>query len=116
MLAGGWEKGSIQRRRIPALRILLANIGCSVKDQIQLIDKDDDDDNDDDDDLSVLYKKELLFLFIVLSFLGPRPWHMEVPRPGVKSATAASLHHSHSNARSKLHLQPTPQLTAMLDP
>ena len=31
-------------------------------------------------------------------------------------ATATSLHHSHSNIRSKPHLQPTPQLTAMLDP
>ena len=31
-------------------------------------------------------------------------------------AIAAGLRHSHSNFRSKLHLQPTPQLTAMLDP
>ena len=31
-------------------------------------------------------------------------------------AAAASLHHSHSNARSKLHGQPTPQLTAMPGP
>ena len=31
-------------------------------------------------------------------------------------ATLASLHHSHSNTGSKLHLPPTPQLTAMLDP
>ena len=31
-------------------------------------------------------------------------------------ATAAGLHHSHSNARSELHLQPTPQLMAMPDP
>ena len=31
-------------------------------------------------------------------------------------AVAASLHHSHSNARSKPYLQPTPQLTAMPDP
>jgi len=31
-------------------------------------------------------------------------------------AAAASLHHSHSNARSKLHQQPTLQLMAMLDP
>jgi len=28
-------------------------------------------------------------------------------------ATAASLHHSHSNVGSKPHLRPTPQLTAM---
>jgi len=31
-------------------------------------------------------------------------------------AAAAGLHHSHSNARSELHLQPTQQLAAMLDP
>ena len=31
-------------------------------------------------------------------------------------ATAAGLGHSHSNTRSKLHLQPTPLLTAMPDP
>ena len=37
---------------------------------------------------------------------------MEVPRLGVE----ASLCHSYSSAGSELHLQPTPQLTAMLDP
>ena len=31
-------------------------------------------------------------------------------------AAAASLHHSHSNAGSKLHLLSTPQLTAKPDP
>ena len=31
-------------------------------------------------------------------------------------AVSAGLHYSHSNTRSKPHLQPTPQLTAMLDP
>ena len=31
-------------------------------------------------------------------------------------ATAASLHHSHSNARSKPHLQLIPQLMATPDP
>ena len=35
---------------------------------------------------------------------------------GQIGAIAASLHHSPSNARSELNLQPTPQLTAMLDP
>ena len=51
-----------------------------------------------------------LFFFF---FLGPYPWHMEVPRLG---AVASGLHHSHSNIRSKLHLQYTPQPTAMPDP
>ena len=31
-------------------------------------------------------------------------------------AVAAGLYHSHSNSRSKPHLQPTPQLTAILGP
>ena len=31
-------------------------------------------------------------------------------------ATAASLCHSHSNARSKPRLRPTPQITVILDP
>ena len=35
---------------------------------------------------------------------------------GLIGAVAASLHHSHSNARSKPHLQPTLQLTATPDP
>ena len=35
---------------------------------------------------------------------------------GQIGAAAAGLHHSHSNAGSKPHLQPTPQLTAMPDP
>ena len=34
---------------------------------------------------------------------------------GLIRAVAASLHHSHSNARFKPHLQPTPQLMAMPD-
>ena len=35
---------------------------------------------------------------------------------GPPGATAAGLHHSHSNIRSKPSLQPTPQLTARPDP
>ena len=35
---------------------------------------------------------------------------------GQMEAVAAGLHHSHNNARSKPSLQPTPQLTATLDP
>ena len=31
-------------------------------------------------------------------------------------AAAAGLHHSHSNNRSKAHRQPTPKLTATVDP
>ena len=32
---------------------------------------------------------------------------------GLIGAVAAGLHHSHNNARSELHLRPTPKLTAM---
>ena len=35
---------------------------------------------------------------------------------GRTGATAAGLHHSHSNAGSEPHLQPIPQLTATTDP
>ena len=35
---------------------------------------------------------------------------------GLIEATAAGLHHSHSNTRSEPHLPPTPQLMATLDP
>ena len=38
--------------------------------------------------------------------------HMEVPRLGAESVTAAGLHHSHNNSRS----EPTPQLMATPDP
>ena len=49
--------------------------------------------------------------FFFWSFLGPHSGHVEVPRLGVQLAIAAGLCHNHSNARSKLNLQPTPQLT-----
>ena len=49
-------------------------------------------------------------------FLGPHPWHTEVPRTGITRAIAAGLHHSHSNAGAKLRLRPTPQLMAIPDP
>ena len=59
------------------------------------------------------------FLIFIYYFLGGcTPQHMKVPRRGVESelqAAAVSLPRSHTNARSKLHLQPTPQLMAMLD-
>ena len=54
-------------------------------------------------------------IFLFFMFLGPHPWHMEVPSLGAKSAAAASLCHSqiratsvtyataHGNARSLIH-------------
>ena len=53
-----------------------------------------------------------IHFYFSFHFLELHPWHMEVLRLGVESATATS----HSNEGSKLHLQPTPQLTAMSDP
>ena len=35
---------------------------------------------------------------------------------GRTGVVVAGLHHSHSNARSELHLRPTPQLSATVDP
>ena len=58
-----------------------------------------------------------LLCFCLFCFLGPHPWHKEVLRLGGQiRPTPAGLCHGHSNARSKLHLQPTPQLTVMPDP
>ena len=51
------------------------------------------------------------------SFLRLHPCHMEVPRLRVKSeAQLLAYVTSPSNLGSELHLQPTPQLTTMLDP
>ena len=45
-----------------------------------------------------------LFIYLFIAFLGPHVKHMEVPRLGVESVLWSRLS------------QPTPQLTAMLDP
>ena len=56
----------------------------------------------------------LIFYFFV--FLGPHQ-HMEFPGLGDQiEAVAAGLCNSHSNARSKPHLGPIPQLKAKLNP
>ena len=69
----------------------------------------------------------LVFFFFLVSFFvffGLDLQHMEVPRLGVKLelelqlqllATAPATATSHSNSGSWPHLQPTPQLTAILD-
>ena len=58
----------------------------------------------------------VLYLFIFV-FLGPHPWHMEVPRLGVESEL---LPLAYTTAKTmldlKLHLRTTPQLMATLDP
>ena len=71
---------------------------------------------------SFLFLLFFFFFFFFFSFffhfLGPHLQHMDVPKLGVRLdlSTATSLHHSHSNARSKPHLQPAPQFRAMLNP
>ena len=58
-------------------------------------------------------KIKWVFFFFFLG-LNPRP--MDVPGLGGPiRATAAGLHHSHSNAKSEQHLRPIPQLMAMPD-
>ena len=64
----------------------------------------------------LLWYRLFVCLFVLFCFLELHLHHMEVPRLGVESATAAGLHHSHSNSGSKPHLQPTSQLTATPDP
>ena len=48
-------------------------------------------------------EREVVIFFF---FLGVYLWHMEVPRLGglIRATAATELCHSHSNARSKLHL------------
>ena len=56
------------------------------------------------------------FFFCLLSFMAAPAAYGGSQARGPIGAVAASLHHSHSNAGSKPRLQPTPQLTATLDP
>ena len=58
---------------------------------------------------------DLKFFFLLLFRAEPTAYGHSQARGPIR-ATAASLHHSHSNRGSKLHLQPIPQLTVMLDP
>ena len=57
-----------------------------------------------------------LYLPFVFYILSPHPFFRAVPvaygsswARGQIGATAADLHHNHSNSRSELHLQPTPE-------
>ena len=61
-------------------------------------------------------RARIMPIFFFFFFLGLHPQHVEVPRlGGLIGAVAAGLCHTHSNARSKPHLWPTPQLRATLD-
>ena len=59
-----------------------------------------------------------LFLFLFFAFWGCTHgiWRFPGQARVLIKATAVGLHHSHSNAKSKLRVQPIPQLMAMSDP
>ena len=59
-------------------------------------------------------KIEKLFYFLIFR-ATPAAYGGSQGR-GLIGVVAASLHQSHSHARSEPHLQPTPQLTAKPDP
>ena len=58
----------------------------------------------------------LLFFFFFWLFRAAPTAYGDSQERGPMRAAAAGLHHRQSNTRSKLRLQPTPQLTAMPDP
>ena len=60
--------------------------------------------------------KSVFFFFFFCLFRAAPMAHGGSQTRGRIRATVAGLHHSHSKARSQLSLQPTPRLTAMLDP
>ena len=57
-----------------------------------------------------------VFFFFALLFRATAMAHGGSQARGPIRAAAAGLRHSCNNARSELHLQPTPQLMAMLAP
>ena len=57
----------------------------------------------------------LSFFFLLFFRAAPVAYGGSQARGPIR-ATAASLCYSHSNTRSKPHLQPTPQITATPDP
>ena len=62
-------------------------------------------------------KGEFFFFFGLFPFSRAAPVAYGDPQArGLIRAGAAGLCHSHSNTRSELRLQPTPQLTATPDP
>ena len=62
------------------------------------------------------YLAEMFCFFFFWPFRAALGAYGSSQARGQIGATAASLHHSHSNTGSKPHLRPTPQLTAMPDP
>ena len=67
-----------------------------------------------DKDSRISFSRFLFFFFGL--FRAPPVAYGGSQGRGQIGAVAIGLHHSHSNAGFKPHLQPTPQLTATLDP
>ena len=63
-----------------------------------------------------LFSDIFIYLFIYFCFLGPHLQHMELPRLGAKSVQLLAYPYTTAtatlDARSKLHMWPTPQLRA----
>ena len=59
---------------------------------------------------------DFFFFFLLLLFRATLSAHGGSQARGRIRAVVAGLHHSHSKAESKLHLQPTPQLVTTPDP
>ena len=68
--------------------------------------------------LLMIYENSVNFFlfFCLFSFFRASPTAYGVSQArGLIGAVAAGLHYRHSNSRSKLYLQPTPQLMATRD-
>ena len=63
-----------------------------------------------------IYRQVCFFFFFFLLFRATSSAYRNSQAKGLIRATAAGLHHSHSNSTSEPHLKPTPQLMATLDP
>ena len=62
------------------------------------------------------FLRAMLHFFFSLLFRAPPTAYVGFQARGPIGAVAAGLHHSHSKARSELHLRPSPQLRATSDP
>ena len=58
----------------------------------------------------------VIFVIVLVVFRAAPAAYGGSQARGLIGAIATGLYHSHSNAGSKLHLRPTPQLRATLDP
>ena len=64
--------------------------------------------------MQAVYVAEIFFFFFCLSRAAPAAYGGSQPR-GLIGAVAAALRQSLSSVESEAHLQPTPQVRAMLD-